>query len=119
MNITPYFNNLEYINATAEQVIKDFDLYGLEIKFSGNEQNAYNELLYQISPHIAQLKENNYKKLLDLLYRIDVNESKVAAIVDDASVGSLAEAISDLVIKRELQKIVIRKHFRPDNYDLD
>ncbi len=111
MNITPYFNKIEYINATAQQIKKDFDLFGMEIKFSGSEENAYNELLYQISPFISRLIENNYKKLLDLLYRIDVNESKVSALVINPSTGSLAEAISDLIIKRELQKIVIRRNY--------
>src|SRR5574337_35551 len=102
MNITPYFNKLEYIDATAQQVIKDFDLFGIEVRFSGNPDNAYNELLYQISPHIARMIESNYKKLLNLLYRIDVNESKISAIVNDTTVNSLSEAIADLVIKREL-----------------
>ena len=111
MNITPYFNKLEYITATAEQIKKDFDLFGIEIKFSGEEENAYNELLYQVSPHIAKLIESNYQKLLNLLYRIDVNESKISAIVNDTTVSSLSEAIADLVIKRELQKIVIRRHY--------
>jgi hypothetical protein len=119
LNITPYFNKAEYLQATAEQIHRDFELQGIEIKFSGNAENAYNELLYQIVPHIARLIESNYKKLLDLLYRIDVNESKVSAIVSDSSVESLAEAISDLIIKRELQKIVIRKHYKSDNQDLN
>lgn len=111
MNITPYFNKLEYINATAQQVIKDFDLFDIEIKFSGDPDNAYNELLYQISPPIAKLIDGNYKKLLNLLYRIDVNESKLSTLVNDSTVSSLSEAIADLVIKRELQKIVIRRHY--------
>ncbi len=115
MNITPYFDKAEYLNATAEQIRKDFDLHGMEIKFSGNSENAYNELLYQIVPHIARLIESNYKKLLDLLYRIDVNERKVSGIVSDGSAESLAEAIADLIIKRELQKIVVRKHYKSDN----
>ena len=111
MNITPDFNKLEYLNANAEQIKKDFDLFGMEITFSGLEANAYNELLYQISPFISKLIESNYKRLLDLLYRIDVNESKVSALVINPTTGSLAEAISDLIIKRELQKIVIRKNY--------
>ncbi len=111
MNITPYFNKLEYINATAQQIIKDFDLFGVELCFSGNPENAYNELLYQISPAIAHLIESDYKKLLNLLYRIDVNESKISSIVNDSTVGSLSEAIAELVIKRELQKVVIRRHY--------
>lgn len=117
MNITPYFNRLEYIEATAQQIIKDFDLFGIEIKFSGNAENAYNELLYTVSPHISHLLENNYKKLLDLLYRIDVSEGKVSVALEKNVFGSPAEAIADLVIKRELQKIVIRRHYKSEASD--
>ena len=114
MNITPYFNNLHYIKATAEQIQKDFNLFGLSIKFSGNPDNAYNELLYQISPFISDMLDRNYSGLLSLLYRIDVKESKVAELANSANFGSLSEAIADLILRRELQKIVIRKHFKPD-----
>lgn len=118
MNITPYFDKLEYISATADQLKKDLNLFDIEIKFSGDEKNAYNELLYQLTPHIALLAEKNYKKLLDVLYRIDVNEKKIADCVNNSLGLSLPEAISDLIIRRELQKIVIRKHYKPEQNDI-
>lgn len=118
MNITPYFDKLEYISATAEQLKKDLNLFDIEIKFSGDEKNAYNELLYQLTPHIGLLAEKNYKKLLDVLYRIDVNEKKIADCINNSLGLSLPEAISDLIIRRELQKIVIRKHYKPEQNDI-
>ena len=117
MNITQYINRLEYLNATAEQLIKDFDMFGLEIKFSGNPLNAYDELLYQLVPHINQLIEKDFKKLLDILYRIDVPEGKIKECIEGNAAMGTAEAISDLIIKRELQKIVIRRHYKSDGYD--
>lgn len=117
MNITQYIDKLEYLNATAEQIIKDFDLYEMEIKFSGNTVNAYSELMYQIVPHINNLIDKDLKKLLDVLYRIDVPEGKIKDCLEGNTSLSTSEAISDLIIKRELQKIVIRRHYKPDGYD--
>ena len=115
MNLTPYFNKLEYLRATAVQIQKDFDLVGLTIAFSGNEANAFNELLYQLSPIIDNLLDRNYNGLLNLLYRIDIPENKVAQLSVQNDFQSLAEALSDLIIRRELQKIVIRKHYKPED----
>ncbi|MCC6691298.1 MAG: hypothetical protein IT235_07175 [Bacteroidia bacterium] len=115
MNITPYFSNLEYITATANQIKKDFDQFGFEIKFSGNATNAYNELLFQLSPLIARLMENDYKKLLNLLYRIDIHEGKLVNVLEQNADQSPAETIADLIIKRELQKVVIRRHYSTED----
>ncbi|MCX6294580.1 MAG: hypothetical protein NTX97_00710 [Bacteroidetes bacterium] len=58
MNLTDlsqYINRLDLIKDTADQIIKDFDMFGMEIKFSGNAFNAYEELFDQIEPHIKKL----------------------------------------------------------------
>ena len=46
-NIEKYRRDLEIIRLTAEQVIKDFQIFGFEIVFSGNEYTAYEELKTQ------------------------------------------------------------------------
>jgi len=65
MNLTDlskYFNRLDLIKDTANQIIKDFEMFGLEIKFSGNAYNAYEELFEQMEPHISQLISSNKSK---------------------------------------------------------
>ena len=54
-DLTKYFNRLDLIKDTANQIIKDFDMFGMEIKFSGNAYNAYEELFEQIEPQIKNL----------------------------------------------------------------
>lgn len=111
-NISQYFNKLDIIQDTANQIIKDFDMFGLEIKFSGNAYNAYEELFEQIEPHIKNLIDTNQSKFMGILYRIDLNDEQIKKAVNENHSESFSEIITDLIIKRELQKVVIRKHYK-------
>jgi len=107
-----YINRLDLIKDTANQIIKDFDMFGLEIKFSGNAYNAYEELFDQIQPHMDKLINSNQQKFLGVLYRIDVSEEQMKKAVQDNLSEPFSYIITDLVIKRELQKVVIRKQYK-------
>jgi hypothetical protein len=110
-NISQYFNKLDLIKETANQIIKDFDMFGMEVTFSGNAYNAYEELFEQIHPHIDKLITHNQSKFMGILYRIDLSDEQIKKAIDSNSSESFSEIITDLIIKRELQKVVIRKHY--------
>jgi len=111
-DLSPYFNRLDLIKDAANQIIKDFDMFGLEIKFSGNAYNAYEELFEQIEPHINQLISSNRQKFLGILYRIDLSDEQIKKAVNENSTEAFSAIVSDLIIKRELQKVVIRNHYK-------
>jgi hypothetical protein len=111
-DLSKYFNRLDLIKDTANQIIKDFDMFGMEVKFSGNSYNAYEELFDQIEPHIKKLIDFNHSKFMGVLYRIDLNDSQIKNAIEQNSSESFSEIITDLIIKRELQKVVIRNHYK-------
>ncbi len=111
-NLSEYFNKLDLIKDTANQIIKDFEMFGLEIKFSGNAYNAYEELFEQIQPHIKKIIDTNQSKFMGILYRIDVNDEHIKKAIKENASESFSEIITDLIIKRELQKVVIRNHYK-------
>jgi hypothetical protein len=111
-DLTPYINRLDLIKDTANQIIKDFDMFGMEIKFSGNAYNAYEELFEQIEPHIKNLIENNQQKFMGILYRIDVSDVQIKKAVRENSTESFSIIVTDIIIKRELQKVVVRNHYK-------
>jgi hypothetical protein len=111
-DISQYFNRLDLIKATAEQIIKDFDMFGMEVKFSGNPYNAYEELFEQIEPHIDKLIHSNQQKFMGILYRIDLSDIQIKKAIDNNSSESFSAIVSDLIIKRELQKVVIRNQYK-------
>ena len=110
-NLSPYFNQIDLIKDAANQLIKDFELFGLEIKFSGNAYNAYEELFEQVEPRINKLISTNQQKFMNILYRIDLSETQIKKALEDSN-EPFSAVVSDLIIKRELQKVVIRKYFK-------
>ncbi len=101
-SIQPYLTDLDILNQTVEQIQKDFSFFSLAVTFSGNRETAYNELCEQIHPHMKRLLETNYEQLLSVLYRIDIPEQQIT---------HNAQHLTDLIIKRCLQKVVLRKLF--------
>lgn len=111
MDIAPYLNRLDMLDDTAKQVIKDFGMQGIEIRFSGNSENAYAELFSQILPLIEKMQNENFQNFYNLMYRIDIPEGQIKKAVAQASDKSFSETVTDLILKRELLKVVTRKHY--------
>ena len=109
--IEDYRNKSEIIRLTAEQVIKDFALFGMEIHFSGNLITAYDELFEQLNSCMVELLSSDYRRLLSLLYHIDISEKemnkKFANVAADHS-----EIMTELILERELKKVIIRKFYK-------
>ena len=60
---------------------------------------------------INELINKDFDALVQLLYRIDVSEKKIRAVLDQNMETDSAGILADLIIERQLQKIESRKHF--------
>ena len=84
---------------------------GLEIKFSGNSENMYAELFSQILPPVEKMQSENFQNFYSLMYRIDISETQIKKEAERAKDKSFSEIVTDLILKRELLKIVTRRSF--------
>ncbi len=107
-----FHNQLNIIQETADQIIKDFDAFGYKIIFSGKEKVAYEELFMQITPLIESLNNNNYKKLMNVLYRIDVPEEAINLKLKNSNSREFAAIITEIVLERELKKVITRNYYK-------
>jgi hypothetical protein len=110
-DLTPYLNRTDILEETALQIIKDFGLSGMGIKFSGDSKTAYKELFSQILPYVEKLQKENFHGFYNLMYRIDISEGQIKKEVGLAVDESFAQVVTHLILKRELLKIVMRKKF--------
>jgi hypothetical protein len=107
--LQPYYNKKELIEKVVSQIKKDFNWFNLEITFTNSpETTPYQELYKQILPLIDELLNDDYPKLLAMLYRIDLDEDFLNRRLREAPNADTDEVITDLIIKRELQKVIIR-----------
>jgi hypothetical protein len=111
--ITPekYRHDLEVVRNTATQMIRDFGMFGVEIKFSGQPDSAYHELLSQTEPALAKLYNENKSSFMALLYRIDVSENKVNDLLRIEKKPAFFAKLAEVVVEREFMKVLIRKLF--------
>lgn len=64
-----------------------------------------------VTNHVNHLINTDFEKLVSLLYRIDVSEPKMRALLQHKQGEDSAAPIADLIIERQLQKIISREKF--------
>lgn len=76
------------------------------------------EIREQLIYLINELINKDFSSLLQLLYRIDVNEKKARLFLNQNEDKDAASTLADLIIERQLEKIASRKLFK-ENEDPD
>lgn len=99
--------------------MKSFDLdivpaISNSFELSLSEKPSLEELKEKLSAQINCLINHNFEKLVSILYRIDVNESKMRKLLEFHKGENAAGLIADLVIERQLQKAQNRKKSASD-----
>ncbi|MFO7829346.1 MAG: hypothetical protein R6V23_12035 [Bacteroidales bacterium] len=102
----------KFVLLTAEQVRKDFAMFGMDVVFSGNVSLAYDELFVQLKVYIEKLLNDNYEKLMSLLYQIDVSQKELVKPEPNQSFETVPEIITHKILERELKKVLIRTYFK-------
>lgn len=72
-----------------------------------------------LATYINELLLNDFNRLVQLLYRIDVDEKKLKQLLQQHPTTDAAELISDLLIERQLQKQKFRASFRSNESNSD
>ena len=72
------------------------------------EKISFEELKENLSQHINHLIQTNFQKLVSLLYRVDVSESKLKTLLKENADADAGRIIAELIIERQLQKIKSR-----------
>lgn len=87
-------------------------MFGMDVDFTGNTEMAYGEMFTQLSAHVAHMLEVDPSRLSALLYQVDLGENKIMESSALHSEWSLSEVITELIIHRELKKVLIRNYYK-------
>lgn len=99
------------VQQVVTQIQKDFDDIIVEVNLDG-EGSPYDQLKKQIRPIIDWLLEKRPERLFALFYRIDIPEQVVKRLMTDGGEGGdVVEQYTDLILQRELQKVIIRNFY--------
>ncbi|WP_052272745.1 hypothetical protein [Flavihumibacter solisilvae] len=76
------------------------------------EIQDFGRLREGLASHINNWIQTDFDKLVQMLYRVDINENKLKFLLREKVSDDAALIIADLVIERQLQKLESRKMFR-------
>lgn len=94
------------------QIKKDFENCGLNTGFCEQLVQDYNSVVALLEKEIVHICKSYSLKLNELLYRIDISEHQIKKLSRLNSDKSINEIIAELIIKRELQKVVFKEYFK-------
>ena len=112
-NIAGFLDREDIVRETAAQIMKDFGMFGIEITFSGNTENAYRELHEQLVNQISISLERDYSRLMAALYQVDITEREIAKAAIELPHYNQMEVLAHQVIFRDLKKVLFRRFYKP------
>ena len=110
-----YFNQKEYISSTFDQLKKDLGSIMPEEIDELPSMSSMDELKEFFKPLFESLLAKRRHELVQVLYRVDLGESKTAKILEGQLGSDISEILTAEILNRELKKVIIRKHYSADS----
>jgi hypothetical protein len=101
-----FLSQKELLRNLILQIRKDFDSAGIPIKLLLNTKYSFSQLAQIISDAFMQ---SGATAMFNLLYRVDVSEKQLKDGMPTPGIDPIL--VAELVVKRELQKVVLRKQY--------
>jgi hypothetical protein len=103
---TEFLSQKDLLRNLILQIRKDFESAGIPIKLLLNKRYSFAELAQIISDAFMLAGAT---AMFNLLYRVDVSEKQLKDGMPTPGIDPIL--VAELVIKRELQKVVLRKQY--------
>jgi len=97
------------VTNTLALIQKDLDLPDSQIIES--PEFDFDGLKNYLESAISKLLDEDFNRLLNAMYRIDIREDQLADALNTTDQSQVATKIADLIIQRELQKVRSRKKY--------
>lgn len=103
------------VTEVSETISKDFDKAGISSMITAESFDDLEELKKHLTSKIKELLDNEYEKLINILYRIDINEDKLNELFGSKNRDYIPAHLAELIIERQLQKIHFRNAYKEKN----
>jgi hypothetical protein len=90
------------------QIKKDFENSSIDITFINDFIQDYQFIHASLTKKLKHILKSNTFKLNELLYRIDISEGQIKILSQKKPQLSFEELLAELIMKRILQKVVIK-----------
>ena len=100
----------DYLIQVQNELIK-IESQGITEQYKLSPED-FSRIKSRLGSLINKLLDSDLQGLLSLLYRIDVSEQKVKAILATANTGEMAEQIAVSIIERQIQKVITKRKYK-------
>ena len=97
------------IDRSVGLIVNHFSLLPTDLEL---QQQTFGELEAKLTSIVSYLLDKDMERLLQSLYRIDVDETLFKKILIEAAPEEIANKIAQEVIRRELQKVRLRAKYK-------
>jgi hypothetical protein len=109
----PSINNIHVLfQLFIAQLIKDFSSANFDSDFITHLKPDVQEIQFAIIDQLEKVEKISKTKLRNLLYRIDISEKQILKLSKVKIENSFNEILSELIIKRILQKVVFKEFYK-------
>lgn len=102
----------DLFEAFKKQLAKDFEQSNFHASFVEDLLPNYEEIRAKIATELKQSELRTDLNLMQLLYRIDIDEHQLKRYLNDYKDENHLKVIAELIIKRVLQKVVIKHYYK-------
>lgn len=111
ISIKDSLNSKELFELFKQQLKKDLEECGCESEFVGILPAEFELIKQQLSKVLTQHEKKPGFNIQQLLYRVDINERQLNERLKQSDKEDYLSIVSELMIKRILQKVVLKKYF--------
>lgn len=79
---------------------------------------SWDDIQLLVKEKVEEMLQHDFQGLINLLYRIDVNESKLKAMLETNKGADAAAIIGALIIERQVQKAKNRNTYSKNDQDI-
>ncbi len=108
--LVPYFHNKSILRDLILQLNKDFLSAGIKLKLLLTKKYSFQEITSLIAETLEQYPTQT---VFNLLYRVDVSEGQLMQAMPTPGIDFIL--FSEVIVKRELQKVVLRRLYSQTN----
>lgn len=102
----------DLFEAFKVQLAKDFEQSNFSSDFVSTLEPDYAHIHGQILFELQRAQKLADSDVMNLLYRVDISEAQLKRYLAESPNENPLVTIAELIIKRVLQKVVIRKYYK-------
>lgn len=112
LDIRNQLSSEDLFRAFKQQLAKDFEQSNFPVDFIQDLVPDYGSIHEAIVRELVRSQSKLDSTIMQLLYRIDISEAQLKRYLNENKSESYFNVVAELIIKRVLQKVVIRQHYK-------